>query len=162
MPLISPFGHIIKGQGRHLCSQDKLLNGMIKREKIKKATCKREAHGAEEVSLQFLSCHLKAMWQNQWKHPQLHGWNWALLASHRWCAYVCDSSMGLPAWESWKRIGWFGSLVCFQHPSVPGIHLPQVDQGASMTKTFPTRQSSEITPVINLFHFNYDRKTLKI
>lgn len=49
MPLISPFGHIIKGQGRHLCSQDKLLNGVIKREKIKKATCKREAHGAEEV-----------------------------------------------------------------------------------------------------------------
>lgn len=55
-----------------------------------------------------------------------------------------------------------GQAVCFQHPSVPGIHLPQVDQGASMTKTFPTRQSSEITSVINLIHFNNDRKTLKI
>lgn len=139
MPLISPFGHIIKGQCRHLCSREKLLSGVIKREKIKKATCKREAQGAEEVC----PCNSSAVTSHL--YDKINGntlssivGNWVLMALHRWWTKVCDSSRGLPAWKGWQRIAWFGSLDCFLHSSVPGIHLPQVDQGAFLTKTFPT------------------------
>lgn len=165
MPLISPFGHIIKGQDRHPCSREKLLSGVLKREKIKKATCKGEAHGAEEVC----PCNSSAVTSRP-RGDKINGstlsstsGNWAPMASHRWWAKVCAQLHGAPSSEKlamycliWQ-FALFSAPLCSRHSSSSG------GSKCFHQKNLPnTPQSSEITPVINSIHFSTDRKALKI